>query len=50
MAENGSVEKVRFEDREWMLNEPFIRQLSCLIVLSWINIQEEESESSGINN
>lgn len=30
MAENGSVEKVRFEDREWMLNEPFIRQLSCL--------------------
>lgn len=45
MAEKGSVEKVYIEDREWMLNETFIRQLRCLIVLSWINIREKESES-----
>lgn len=32
MAENGSVETVHFDDREWMLNETFIRQPSCLTV------------------
>lgn len=49
MMENGSIEKMHFEDRERKHNETFIKH-SRFTSATQINIQKEESETSGINN